>query len=601
MTTTQPAPRTSVAPPEQSAGGIGVPSPPERGWPRWVPGLWVLAHYKREWFAKDLVAGLVVSALLVPAGLGYATAAGLPPITGLYATIVPLIAYALFGPSRIMVLGPDSALAALIAAAVVQRAGGDSARAVGLASLLALLTGLLCVGAGLARVGFVTDLLSRPVRVGYMNGIALTVLVAQLPKLFGFSVRADSVFDGAVRFATSVAQGQTKPAALAIGAVCLATIVMARRVAPKFPAVLVAVVGATLAVRALGLGGSISVVGAVPRGFPSPTLPPLSASLIGELLVASAGIMLVAYADMSVLSRTFAGRNHYRVDPNQELVGLGVANIAAAFFQGFPVTSSASRTPVAESAGSRTQVTGVVGAVTIVLVLVAAPTLLRDLPTAALAAVVIAAALRSIDVDELRVFARVRRSDFTLSILAFVAVVTFGVLWGIALSVTFSLLDFVRRAWRPHDAILGRAEGVKGYHDVTRYRDAREIPGLLMYRWDAPLFFANADTFRARIIELVDQREPKPRWVVVAAEPITDVDTTAAEALLELDNELFARGIELVFAEMKDPVKDRLERYGLQQKIGREFFFATLGVAVKTYLARYSVPWTDWDEEKGGE
>ncbi len=473
--------------------------------------------------------------------------------------------------------------------------------AVGLSSLLALLTGLLCVGAGFARVGFVTDLLSRPVRVGYMNGIALTVLVAQLPKLFGFSVRAESVLEGALQFARGLADGRTKVPALAIGSACLALIVVARKLAPKLPAVLFAVIGATLTVRFFSLGSVISVVGAVPRGFPRPTLPPLSASLISDLLVAAAGIMIVAYADMSVLSRTFAGRNHYRVDPNQELVGLGVANVAAAFFQGFPVTSSASRTPVAESAGSRTQVTGIVGALTIVLLLVAAPTLLRDLPTTALAAIVIVAALRSVDLAELRVFARVRRSDFLLSIFAFVAVVAFGVLWGIALSVTFSLLDFVRRAWRPHDAILGRAEGVKGYHDVTRYRDAREIPGLMIFRWDAPLFFANADTFRARIIELVDQRSPKPRWVVVAAEPITDVDTTAAEALLELDNELFARGVELAFAEMKDPVKDRLERYGLQQKIGREFFFATLGVAVKAYLARHEVPWTDWDEPKISE
>jgi high affinity sulfate transporter 1 len=597
MSTTQPqqSQRVSAPPPPQSAGGIGVPTAPAHGWAAWLPGLWVLRHYQRAWLMKDIAAGLVVSALLVPAGMGYAAAAGLPPITGLYATIAPLLAYALFGPSRIMVLGPDSALAALIAAAVLTRANGDPGRAIVLSSVLALLTGALCIAAGLTRVGFVTDLLSKPVRVGYMNGIGLTVLIAQLPKLFGFSVSANSVTDGALGFARGLAEGRTKPPALAIGAACLAVILGLRRLAPRVPGVLVAVVGATIAVGALGLRGVITVVGAVPRGFPTPSMPIVSLSLLGDLVVAALGIALVAYADMSVLSRTFAGRNSYRVDPNRELIGLGVANIAAGLFQGFPVTSSASRTPVAEAAGSRTQLTGVVGALAILAVLIAAPSLLRDLPTAALAAVVIAAALRTFELAELKLFFRVRRSDFALSLFAFFSVVALGVLWGIALSIAVSLLDFVRRAWHPHDAILGRADGVKGYHDITRYPDARQVPGLLLFRWDAPLFFANADTFRSRIIELVDEMKEPPRWVVVAAEPITDVDTTAAEMLLELDNELAARGAELAFAEMKDPVKDRLERYGIQQRIGHSFFFATLGVAVKAYLARYPVPWSDWE------
>jgi high affinity sulfate transporter 1 len=580
----------------ESAAGIGIPEAPTTGLYSFLPGIWVIRHYRREWIARDVVAGLVLTALLVPAGMGYAEAAGLPAITGLYATIVPLLAYAVVGPSRIMVMGPDSGLAALIAAAVLAPSAGSPERAVALASVLAILTGLVCVAAGLAKLGFITDLLSKPVRVGYMNGIGLTVLVTQLPKLFGFSVPAAGVFDAAVGFMRGVGDGRTKLAALAIGGGCLALILGLRAFAPKAPGVLVAVVLATVAVTILGFAGRIGVVGHVPRGIPLPAIPAVGLADIAQLLAAALGIALVSFADTSVISRTFAARNGYRVDPDRELIGLGIANLAGGFFRAFPISSSASRTPVAESAGARTQLTGVVGALAITTLLVAAPSLMSNLPTTALAAVVIAAALRIFDLGALRVFWRVRRSDFILSMVAFLAVAGLGVILGIALAVGFSLLDFIRRAWRPHDAILGRAEAVKGYHDVKRYPDAKQVPGLILFRWDAPLFFANADAFRERIVEIVDDSLTPVRWVVVAAEPITDVDTTAAEMIRELDEELAARGAELAFAEMKDPVKDRLERYGLRKKIGHAFFFPTIGVAVKAYLRQFEVEWADWEE-----
>ncbi len=579
-----------------SAAGIGIPATPDAGLYAWLPGLWVLRNYRREWVIRDVTAGLVLTALLVPAGMGYAVASGLPAITGLYATVIPLLAYALVGPSRIMVLGPDSGLAALIAAAVLGPAAGDPERAVALASVLALLTGALCVGAGLARLGFVTDLLSKPVRVGYMNGIGLVVLVAQLPKLFGFSVRAAGVIEGATGFVRAVLAGQTKQVALAIGSACLALILLLRAVAPKVPGVLLAVVAATGVVSAAGFARSISVVGSVPAGIPLPHFPSLALSDLRDLAAAAVGIALVSFADTSVLSRTFAARQGYRVDPNRELIGLGLANFAAGFFRGFPISSSASRTPVAESAGSRTQLTGVVGALAIVLLLVAAPSLLRDMPMTALAAVVIAAALRTFDLRSLRIFYRVRRSDFVLSVLAFLSVAVVGVLGGIALAVGLSIMDFVRRAWRPHDAVLGRAPGIKGYHDVRRYPDAKQVPGLILFRWDAPLFFANADGFRERVLRVVDDAAGPVKWVVVAAEPITDVDTTAAEMISDLDEDLAARGAELAFADLKDPVKDRLTRYGLHSRIGHEFFFPTLGVAVKAFLEQHDTEWTDWDQ-----
>jgi high affinity sulfate transporter 1 len=524
--------------------------------------------------------------------MGYAEAAGLPPITGLYATVAPLLAYALFGPSPVLVLGPDSALAPLIAAAVVGPAAGDPKRAVALASTLALLTGAACLLAGLLRAGAVTELLSRPVRVGYANGIAVTVITTQLPKLFGFSVAGAHPLESALGFVAGVAGGRSAPVALAVGVACLVVMVVGRARAPSFPTVLVTMAGAALAVFALGLEGELKVVGAVPRGLPMPSLPWVTLHELGDLAGAAVGIALVSVADTSVLSRALAGRRRYRVDPNRELFGLAAANLAAGLFQGFPICSSSSRTPVAEGAGARSQVTGVVGALAIVGLLLAAPALLAPLPTAALAAVVLHAAVRLVDVDSLRVFARVRRADLVLSVATLVAVTLLGVLPGIVVAVGLSLSDFVRRAWRPHHAILGRAPGVKGYHDVTRYPDAERVPGLVMFRWDAPLFFANAEEFRDRVLSAV-AAAPEPRWLLLAAEPITDVDTTAAEVLEELDAELGRRGVELAFAELKDPVRDRLARYGLQERVGDAFFFPTLGVAVATYLERTGVEWVD--------
>jgi high affinity sulfate transporter 1 len=556
----------------------------------------VLTRYRRAWLGRDVVAGLVLVSILVPAGMGYASAAGLPAINGLYATIAGLVAYAIFGPSRILVLGPDSGLVALIAAAIAAQSAEEPARAVAVGALLALFTGLFCGLAAVVRAGFLTDLLSKPVRVGYMNGIALTILVSQSAKLLGIAAPSGSLIEGISCLGRGIAEGRENRVALAVGGSSLVFILVTRRFFPRLPGIFVAVVASTAAVALFGLRDRLSVVGAVPRGVPLPAIPDLHGIDWRALVTEAMGIALVAFADTSVLSRTFAARHAYRVDPNRELFGLGVANAAAGLFGGFPISSSASRTPVAEAAGSRTQVTGLVGAAAMIALLALAPGLVRDLPTTALAAVVLAAAIKMFDFGALVTFHRVRRSDFVVAMLAFGAVAALGVLPGIGIAVVVSLLDFVRRAWRPHDAVLGRAPGVKGYHDVSRYPDAKQVPGLLLFRWDAPLFFANADGFRQRILEVVDDAPRAVRWVVVAAEPITDVDTTAAEMIQDLDEDLAARGVELAFAEMKDPVKDRLQRYGLKAKIGRDFFFPTVGVAVKEYLARNAVVWTDWEE-----
>jgi high affinity sulfate transporter 1 len=545
-----------------------------------------------------VVAGLVLTALLVPAGMGYAEASGLPAIYGLYATIVPLVAYAVVGPSRILVLGPDSSLAPLIVATILPLAADDPEEAVALAGMLAILSGLLCVLAGLARFGFITDLLSKPVRYGYMNGIALTVLLSQLPKLFGFSIDAEGVIQEAVAFLRGVGDGKTNTAALIIGVACLLVILGFKRWRPGIPGVLVAVVGATVAVGALGLAQQyhLSVVGPLPKGLPSFQVPSVSASHFDALVAGAIGIALVSFADTSVLSRTFAIRGGYRVDPNQELVALGAANVASGLFQGFSVSSSSSRTPVAESAGAKTQVTGLVGAAAIALMLLFFPNLVQNLPDSALAAVVISAAIGLIEAAGVRKLYRLRKTEFLLSITCFLGVAVLGVIEGIFIAVGLALLDFIRRAWYPYDAVLGRVDGVKGYHDVTRYPDAKRIPGLLLFRWDAPLFFANAEVFADRV-RLAIASSPTPvRWVIVAAEPVTDLDTTAADVLKQLDEELAADGVDLRFAEMKDPVKDKLKRYALFERFGADHFYPTIGTAVSAYLDATGVEWTDWED-----
>jgi high affinity sulfate transporter 1 len=565
---------------------------------RWLPGVQTLRTYERSWLPRDVVAGIVLTALLVPAGMGYAEASGLPAIYGLYATIVPLVMYAIVGPSRILVLGPDSSLAPLIAAAILPLAAGSDADAVALAGMLAILSGLLCVLAGLARFGFIADLLSKPVRYGYMNGIALTVLLSQLPKLLGFSIDAEGVIPEIRALAHGVAGGETNTAALLIGVACLVVILGFKRWRPQIPGVLVAVVGATVAVGAFGLADryDISVVGPLPKGLPSFEIPSLSADHLQALVAGAVGIALVSFADTSVLSRTFAIRGGYRVDPNQELVALGAANVAAGFFQGFSVSSSSSRTPVAEAAGAKTQLTGLVGALAIALMLLFFPNLVRNLPDSALAAVVITAAIGLIEAAGVRKLYRVHKTEFALSIACFLGVALLGVIEGIFIAVALALLDFIRRAWRPYDAVLGRVDDLKGYHDVSRHPEAKRIPGLVLFRWDAPLFFANAEVFADRLRQAIASSPTRVRWAVVAAEPITDLDTTAADVLRELDKELTAGGVDLRFAEMKGPVKDKLKRYALYERFGDDHFYYTVGAAVSAYVDATGVQWTDWED-----
>jgi high affinity sulfate transporter 1 len=551
-----------------------------------VPGVRVLRTYERAWLSKDVVAGLVLTALLVPQGMAYAELAGLPPITGLYTTILCLIAYAMVGPSKILVLGPDSSLGPLIAATILPIVGanGDPAQAIALASMLAILVGAIMLFAGAAKLGFIADLLSKPTQIGYMNGLALTILVGQLPKLFGFSVDADGFIPELKGFVQGVTDGETIVAALAVGVFALVLILVLQRAMPKVPSVLVAVVLSILAVQVFDLTASgVKVVGALPSGFPPFTIPHIGLSDLPLLIGGALGIVFVALADTISTASAFAARAGDRVHGNQEMIGIGAANVAAGFFQGFPVSTSGSRTAVAEQAGAKSQVAGLVGAGAIVLILVAVPGLLRNLPQPALAAVVIAASLSLADVAGVMRLWTLRRTEAWLALAAFLAVTLLGVLPGIGIAVALSILNVFRRVWWPHQAILGDTPELPGFHDLEMHPDGATTPGLVIFRFDAPLIFANARTFREQVHELAD--EPDLRWILIAAEPITDVDTTAADMLVELDEWLNARGISLVFAEMKDPVHAKITRYELTRTIDPSHFYPTIRAAVRAFTA----------------
>jgi high affinity sulfate transporter 1 len=553
------------------------------GWLRWLPGIEMLRGYQPSWLRQDVFAGLVLTTMLVPVGIAYAEASGVPGIYGLYATIVPLLAYALFGPSRILVLGPDSALASVILSVVLPLSAGDPQRAVALASTMAIVSGLVCLAAGLGRLGFITELLSKPIRYGYMNGIALTVLLSQIPKLLGFSVDAAGPLRQVWAIIQQILAGSTNLVALAVGGGTLVLILLLKRW-PRIPGILIAVVAATLVVALMDLAtrAGVSVIGPLPQGLPAPKFPLIALDDLVPVLIGGLAVSLVSFADTSVLSRSYAARMRTPVDPNQEMVGLGAANLAAGFFQGFPISSSSSRTPVAEAAGAKTQLTGVVGALAIAVLLLVAPDLLRNLPNTALAAVVIAAAIGLVEVADLQRIWRIQRWEFWLSMVCFAGVAVFGAIPGIAIAILIAVIEFLWDGWRPHSAILGRVDGVAGYHDIGRYPQARRLPGLVLFRWDAPLFFANAELFHDRVLDAVASSPTPVRWLVVAAEPVTSVDVTAADMLCELDGTLRAADIQLCFAEMKDPVKDKLKRFGIFARFEKTFF-ATLGEAVRRY------------------
>ncbi len=540
---------------------------------RAAPGVAALRDYKAAWLRHDLVAGVVLAAILVPQGMAYAELAGLPPVTGLYTTIACLAAYAIMGPSRVLVLGPDSSVSPMIFAAIAPLAiTGDPATAIALAGMLAVLVGVIEIILGKADLGFIADLLSKEVQVGYMNGLAITIVVGQLPKLCGFSTDADGFLDEVDAFVRGF-DGRDATA-LTVGVATLATLLILPRLTRRIPAVLIAVVGAMIVTAVLDL--DIDTVGALPSGLPRPSVPWTTWGDLGPLLIAALGITLVSLTDTIATSTSFAARRGDEVDPNQEMIGIGAANVACGFFQGFAVSTSGSRTAVAAQAGAKSQLTGIVGALGVALILVFAPGLLADLPQSALAAVVIAAALSLVDLRALQRFWSVRKSSFVLSLTATAGVVLFGVLQGIGIAVALSVLLFFHGSWWPHGEVLGKVEGRAGWHSDPEPDD--EPSDLLVFRWEAPLFFANSGMFRQQVRRHV--RRIKPRWVLLQCEAITDIDVTAADMLRQLGHELNDADIELAFVELRSRLQALVSDYGLLDTLDRRHFYSTMKEAI---------------------
>jgi high affinity sulfate transporter 1 len=530
------------------------------------------------------VAGVVLAAILVPQGMAYAELAGLPAVTGLYTTVACLVGYAVFGPSRVLVLGPDSSVSPLILAAITPLllANGSPARALELAGMLAILVGLIEIGLGVGRLGFVADLLSSEVQVGYMNGLGITIIVGQLPKLFGFSTDADSFVDKVRAFVDNLEK--THGTTLVVGLCVLAVLLVLPRFTKRVPAVLVAVVGVTIISAVLDLSAKgVATVGTLPQGVPTPTVPWTKVSDVWPLVVAAVGITLVSLTDTIATATSFAARRGDEVEPDQEMIGMGMANLAAGLFQGFAVSTSGSRTAVADQSGAKSQVSGLVGAGLVVVLLLFLNSLLADLPQTALAAVVITAALSLIDLGALRRYWRIRKGALVLSLVATLAVVLLGVLEGIAVAIVLAILMFFRRNWWPHGVVLGQVEGLEGWHSLRAYPDADELPDIVVYRWEAPLFFANAGAFRQEIRRLAREREPA--FIVLQCEAMTDVDVTAAEMLEKLDNELNAVGTHLAFVEMRSRLQDLTLRYGLLETLDKDRFYPTLEVALRELQA----------------
>ncbi|GAB4100213.1 SulP family inorganic anion transporter [Sinomonas halotolerans] len=606
--------------PGAGPGGSGRSGAPAKAAPAW-PARWLLpwlapwlGRYERAWLRHDLLAGGALFGLLIPSGMAYAQASGLPPVAGLYATIVPMAVYAVVGPSRVLVLAPDSALAPMIAAAVLPLAAGSGERALALAGLLAVLMGAAMVLGSALRLGAVTGLLSRPIRLGYLAGIALVVIASQLPTLLGVEADGGNFWERFGATAAAVASGGVNAAAAGIGAGVLAVILAGRLMGRRLAGVLPGVVLATLLTWAAGLSDRVEVAGALPYGLPAPALSGITAEDVLALAAPAAGIALMSFADTGVLSQSLARRRGERVSGNRELAAVGIANASAGLLGGFPISGSSSRTPVAVEAGARSQLAGLVAAGLVVVFMLAAPGTTAHLPTAALAAVVIAAVVGLIDFGAIARLARASRSETVLLGVAFLGVTTLGVLTGIIVAVGLALLEFVRRAWSPYRAELGDLPDVPGYHDLSRHPEGTRVPGLVIARFDAPLFFANGAVFTEFVRSLVEdtlgdggadgaEEGGTARGVrgvthvVLAAEPITGIDTTALDDLVDLDEWLADRGIELVFAELKGPVKDRLKRFGTRARFGPDHFYPTVSAAVRALRADRDEP-TDGEERQ---
>jgi sulfate permease, SulP family len=535
---------------------------------------------------------VTVAAYLVPQVMAYAEVAGLPPITGLWAAVAPLVVYAILGSSRQLSVGPESSTALMTAAAVTAVVAGDQQHYAETAAALAIAVGVVCLICWVARLGFLANLLSHPVLIGYMAGIAVLMIVSQLGKVIGISVEGDSTLSQLRFFVSHL--GQVHLPTLLVAAGSFALLVAFQRLLPRWPGPLIAMVLAAVAVAVLDLDQmGVKTVGNVPRGLPPASIPDFSTIDLSTLVPAALGVTIVAYTDNVVTARAFAAKRREEIDARQEFLALGAANLGAGLFSGFPVSSSGSRTVIGDALGSRTQLYSFVSAAVLLLTMLFLGPALSTFPLAALGALVVFAALRLIDFAELRRIARFRRSELFLALATTAAVLIFNVLYGIAVAVGLSILDLLRRIARPHDGILGFVPGLAGMHDIDDYDAGRQVPGLLVYRYDAPLFFANAEDFKRRALASVDAADPPVEWFLLNAEANTEIDLTAVDALEEVRRTLAERGIVFALARVKFEVREILASTGFIERIGKDKVFMTLPTAVAAY--------EQWNARHGGD
>jgi high affinity sulfate transporter 1 len=562
---------------ETAAGGV---------W-RFVPGLHRLRRYERGWLRPDVLAGFAVAAYLLPQVMAYAEVAGLPPVVGLWAIGAALSVYAVFGSSRQLSVGPESTTALMTAVVIAPLAAGDPSRYAVLAAALALVVGGLCLVARVARLGFLADLLSKPVLVGYLAGIAVLMIVSQLEKVTGVPVSGDSVAAEIASFVAGLDGVHPATTLLSVGVLVLLLVVQGRF--RRAPAPLIGIVVASAAVAALSLADrGVRLVGDIPGRLPAVDLPAAGPADLADLVGPALGVMIVGYVDNVLTARAFATRNGYRIDANQELLALGMSNLAAGVAQGFPVSSSGSRTVIGDALGSRTQLHSLVALASVVLAVLFLRPALEAFPTAALGAIVVYAALRLIDIGEFRRFAKFRRSELLLAVATLASVLAFGVLTGVLVAVGLSIAELLRRVARPHDGILGFVPGTAGMHDVDDYPEARLVPGLIVYRYDSPLFFANAENFRTRALAAVQTASTPVEWFVLNAESNVEVDLTALDALEELRAECARRGVVFAMARVKQDLLVALEAAGLVDRVGADRIYPTLPTAVQAYVDWYT-------------
>jgi high affinity sulfate transporter 1 len=550
---------------------------------RILPGLRTLSRYDRAALLPDLLAGVSVAAVAMPVAIAYSQIVGVPPVHGIYASIPPMILYALLGSSRQLIVAPDAATCALVAATVLPLAGGDPARYLSLTSALTILTGVCCILAGAARLGFLTNFLSRPILSGYLNGIALSIIAGQLAHVFGVKLEPAGFLRLLVGLLSSL--GATHGLTLGIGVGTFVLLRLVRRMAPSFPAPLAAVVLGIAVSQATGAGErGVALLGEIPAGLPPLVLPEIQAGDLGPLAFGAIGLALISFNSSMVTARGFAVKNRYEIDANQEFVALGAADIGAGLLQGFAVAGADSRTAVNDSVGGRTQITGLVAAGLLIVVLFAFTGPLAVLPIPVLAAILINAAIGLFDLESLRRLRRVERGEFRLSLITLVGVITVGVLPGVVVALGVALLQLLARASRPHDALLGKIDGVSGFHDVRSHPNAAELPGVIIYRFHASLLFFNADHFKGRVRALAGQ-SPGVRVFVLDAETMPYVDTTGAACLDELHDELRERGIEFVLVGARGPARVMLERTGFSAKLGAHQSFPTVETAIAARVA----------------